>query len=146
VRAALQQTMAVYRLADAAYAPFSCPASGECCQLSKTGREPWLWLPEWLLLLEHVRRERGGELPADRADGGCPFLDAAGRRCTVYADRPLGCRTYFCHRVKGPSREPLETMVALSRRLEHAAAALAGDGPVEGPRPLTEWVRRYRPA
>ena len=40
VRASLVQLRALYRHADAAYAPFSCPASGECCQLSTTRREP----------------------------------------------------------------------------------------------------------
>ncbi|MHB8878075.1 MAG: YkgJ family cysteine cluster protein, partial [Myxococcaceae bacterium] len=49
-RAALLETRALYRLADAAYAPFSCPASGECCQLAARGREPWLWPSEWRLL------------------------------------------------------------------------------------------------
>ena len=36
---AIQETRAVLRKADEAYAPFSCPASGECCQLSTTKRE-----------------------------------------------------------------------------------------------------------
>ncbi|RYZ31921.1 MAG: YkgJ family cysteine cluster protein, partial [Myxococcaceae bacterium] len=47
---ALQETRTVYRQADEAYAPYSCPASGECCQLAVTKRQPWLWLPEWELL------------------------------------------------------------------------------------------------
>src|SRR5205823_5208735 len=83
-------TRAIYRLADAAFARWSCPSSGECCQLAKTGRQPWLWPSEWKL----IAARKG----PPRADGGCPFLDAAGARCTVYADRPLGCRTFFCGR------------------------------------------------
>ena len=72
-----------------------------------------------------------------RPDGGCRFLDADGRRCTVYASRPLGCRTYFCHRKTGPAREPAEEMDRLQRRLEAIARGVRPDEP--GPRPLTAW-------
>lgn len=142
IRQALLETRAVYRQADAAYAPFSCPASGECCQLSTTKREPWLWRPEWLILKAHVREARGGVLPPERSDGGCPFLDEGGKRCTVYADRPLGCRTFFCGRVTGPAREPLEEMVTLSKRLEAIAQRLDPDE--SAPRPLMEWIGQAR--
>jgi Fe-S-cluster containining protein len=128
---ALSELRAIYRQADAAYAPFSCPASGECCQLAKTRRQPWLWYPEWRLL--------SGQrpLPPRRADGGCPYLDAAGLRCTVYADRPFGCRTFFCERIRGPARQPVETVDALLRRLE-AVSQRVRPG-LTGPRPLLEW-------
>ena len=136
-RAAMLETHAIYRHADAAYAPFSCPASGECCQLAQTGREPHLWEPEWLVLREQLLRE-SRPLPALRTDGACPFLDVAGKRCSVYANRPLGCRTYFCARVRGPSREPVERMGELLTRLAKVAQELDPDA--AGPRPLTEWV------
>jgi len=116
-RAVLLETRAIYRLADAAYAPFSCPASSECCQLTQRQRQPWLWPSEWKLL-EDEAIKKWGALPQPRPDGACPFLDEAGKRCRVYEVRPLGCRTYFCHRKSGPSKEPLETMVSLSKRLE----------------------------
>jgi Fe-S-cluster containining protein len=128
---ALSELRAIYRQADAAYAPFSCPASGECCQLAKTQRQPWLWEPEWKLL--SARRP----LPPPRADGGCPYLDAAGLRCTAYADRPFGCRTFFCERIRGPARQPAETVDALLRRLE-AVSQRVRPG-LTGPRPLLEW-------
>lgn len=136
-RAAMQETRALYRKADAAYAPFGCPASGECCQLATTQREPWLWRPEWLLLLERAGEIHGG-LPPPRSDGGCPFLDAAGKRCTVYADRPLGCRTFFCHRITGPREQPRDLLNALSKRLEHVAQTLDDDRAPDA-RPLTAW-------
>lgn len=142
VKAALNDTRAVYRHADEAYAAFSCPASGECCQLAVTRREPWLWLPEWLVLLDRVKRDGDGKLPAPREDGGCPFLDAAGRRCTVYADRPFGCRTFFCGRKQGPAHEPVDTVVALSRRLEQCSTRAAPE--LTAPRPLSEWVEDER--
>ena len=119
----MQELRAIYRQADAAYAPFSCPASGECCQLSKTRRQPWLWYPEWKLLASHR------PLPPPREDGGCPYLDAAGKRCTVYADRPFGCRTFFCERIRGPARQPADTVDALLRRLEAVSQRILPDRP-----------------
>lgn len=123
---------ALYRSADAAYAPFSCPATAECCQLAARGREPWLWEVEWAALRSAVP-----SLPSPRPDGGCPFLDPAGKRCTAYLHRPLGCRTYFCHRIRGPAHQPIEEMDRLQRRLETVARTLNPDE--EGPRPLTAW-------
>lgn len=134
IKAALHETRAIYRKADEAYAPYSCPASGECCQIATTKREPWLHLPEWLALLERV----AGVIPPPREDGACPFLDRTGKRCSVYADRPLGCRTYFCGRVVGPSREPIAQMAALSARLCAVAAELAPDD--AEPIPLSAWA------
>jgi Fe-S-cluster containining protein len=132
-RTALRDLKAVYRLADAAYRPYSCPGTAECCQLSTTRREPWLWPVEWELL----REVSGDRMPPPRDDGGCPFLDPAGKRCTVYADRPFGCRTFFCHRITGPAREPIEAVALLSARLEQVALSL--DPECEGPRTLLRW-------
>jgi uncharacterized protein len=137
-RAALQELRAIYRLADAAYRPYSCPSSAECCQLATTQREPWLWPVEWEALLE----AKGGQLPAARADGGCPFLEPEGKRCSVYASRPFGCRTFFCHRIRGPAREPIEAVALLSQRLERVAQRLDED--CAAPRPLLSWAREAR--
>ncbi len=123
------ETRAIYRLADAAYAPFSCPASAECCQLGVTGRQPYLWPSEWLLLKDAAHRA------LLRAGTACPFLENG--RCSVYADRPFGCRTFFCHRRSGPSREPVETVAALSKRLEAVNLELDPDA---RPRALLEWT------
>ncbi|MCI0569606.1 MAG: YkgJ family cysteine cluster protein [Myxococcaceae bacterium] len=142
-RAALGALSVVYREADAAWAPFSCPASGECCQLTKTGRQPWLWRAEWVRLLERLKRD-GRPLPPARADGACPFLDDTGLRCSVYADRPLGCRTFFCDRIRGPERQPAEVMDLLQRKLERLSVAL--DEEDTGPRPLLDWHRTTLPS
>lgn len=131
LRRALAETRAVLRKADALYAPFSCPATAECCQLQKTGRPPYLWENEWALI-----RERVGP---PREDGGCPFLDAAGLRCTVYEDRPLGCRTFFCHRRVGPKKEPAEALNALARRLEEISSRIAPD--LSAPRSILQWAQ-----
>jgi Fe-S-cluster containining protein len=132
-RSAARALETLYRHADAAWSGFRCPASAECCQLSKRGREPWLWGVEWDALRRAVP-----DLPPPRADGGCRFLDAEGRRCTVYASRPLGCRTYFCHRATGPGPEPVKEMDVVHRRLEAIAQSLRPDEP--GPRPLSAWL------
>ncbi len=123
-RRAVTETRAVLTLASSTWAPWSCPGTAECCQLKTTGRPPWLWPSEWLLLLEGLKRQ-GRPLPPPRADGGCAFLDASGQRCTVYADRPFGCRTFFCHRIQGPRQVPATGTNALLERL--AALNLAVD-------------------
>jgi uncharacterized protein len=128
---ALQELRVLYRQADTAYAPFSCPASGECCQLARTQRQPWLWYPEWRLLTRHH------PLPPARSDGACPYLDATGKRCSVYADRPFGCRTFFCERIQGPARQPAEAVDRLLRRLERISQAVRPG--LSAPRPLLEW-------
>jgi Fe-S-cluster containining protein len=137
-RRAFQELQAVYRLADAAYRPYSCPGTAECCQLATTGREPWLWPVEWEFLLA----AKGGQLPAARADGACPFLEADAKRCSVYASRPFGCRTFFCHRIRGPAREPIEAVALLSGRLEGVAHSLDAD--CAGPKPLLRWAAEAR--
>jgi uncharacterized protein len=139
-RALVKETRAIFDKADKAFAPFSCPATAECCQLATTKRPPWLYASEWqALLAELVAQKR--TLPPARSDGGCPFLDATGKKCTVYAARPLGCRTYFCHRVRGPGEAPVGTMNALLERLH--AMHLDLDG-LEVPRSLLEWYERER--
>jgi Fe-S-cluster containining protein len=135
-RLALLETRAILRKADEAYAPFSCPASGDCCQLAKRHREPWLWWTEWELLLERLKRDQR-TLPPLREDGGCPFLDAEGKRCTVYEERPFGCRTFFCERRRGPTKEPAATVQKLLGRLERSAQR--ADRDASGPKPLSAW-------
>jgi hypothetical protein len=56
----------------------------------------------------------------------------------VYVARPVGCRTYFCHRATGPAREPAEEMDRLQRRLETIARSVSPDE--DGPRPITRWL------
>jgi uncharacterized protein len=134
-RRAATETRAVLRQASAAWARHTCPGTSECCQLAVTKRPPWLWPSEWKVLeagLEKAKRP----LPPRRADGGCPFLDAAGLRCTVYEDRPLGCRTFFCHRIEGPAKLPADETNALLERLK--GLNLATDDEAE-PRSILDW-------
>ena len=43
---------------------------------------------------EFVRFDRQGYLLLKNRDGYCFFYDRKKRRCSVYIDRPLGCRVY----------------------------------------------------
>ncbi|MBX7117213.1 MAG: YkgJ family cysteine cluster protein [Myxococcaceae bacterium] len=135
-----QETRAVYRLADALYAPYSCPATAECCQLTRTRRQPWLWPSEWRVLREGVLKTHG-VVPLSRPDGACPLLDATGKHCTVYANRPFGCRTFFCHRIRGPSQQPVIAMNGLLERLERINQREDDELPAE-PLQLLEWFAR----
>jgi hypothetical protein len=136
-RRAVTETRHVLAQADAAWARHTCPATAECCQLTVTKREPWLWPSEWRLILEHLRRARR-PLPPPRPDGACPFLDAAGTRCTVYEARPFGCRTFFCHRITGPKAQPGQRTHALLDRLAALNVAVQPDA---APRALLAWHR-----
>ncbi|MFN7130508.1 MAG: YkgJ family cysteine cluster protein [Myxococcales bacterium] len=115
-RRALLALDAVYRKAGEALAGFGCPASSECCRLRDTGREPYLF-PVELLRLRQALARQGRAVPPPRPDGACRLLTADGRRCTVYEDRPFGCRTYFCERVQGPGAFPEPALHRLTARL-----------------------------
>ena len=135
-RRAATETRAVLLKASAAWSGHSCPGTAECCQLAVTGRPPWLWPSEWKVIEERLSREKRG-LPLARRDGGCPFLDPSGLKCSIYEDRPLGCRTYFCHRIQGPAKLPGPETDGLLDRLR--ALNLATDD-AAAPRSILEWV------
>jgi Fe-S-cluster containining protein len=121
-RRAVTETRAILTKASAAWARHGCPGTAECCQLAVTRRQPWLWPSEWKVLEERLKRDRR-PLPGAREDGACPLLDAGGKRCTVYEDRPFGCRTFFCHRITGPAKVPADETNALLERLRSANVA-----------------------
>jgi Fe-S-cluster containining protein len=141
VDALLAKLRALYADLDASNAQSSCPASTECCRFGITGREPYVTSIE-VLAIRRAVRARGGPLsPKRRAlpiltnaerERICPLLDASGR-CSVYADRPFGCRTYFCSRAThAADRANLRVFV---RRLAELAAE--HEPPGELARPLT---------
>jgi uncharacterized protein len=84
-------------------APYDCDRSTDCCRFGVTGREPYPTAVERALLRRAIDA-RGGPRAILRknkslplADKPCPLLGPDGR-CQVYADRPFGCRTFFCER------------------------------------------------
>jgi Fe-S-cluster containining protein len=138
--AALQ---ALYRDADALFQGATCEQSSECCRFGITGREPQVTSLE-LALVQRAIRARGGPLSKqkralpmskpERDERVCPLLDR-GSRCSIYASRPLGCRTFFCGRAEH-LREPTRAeLSALVRRLQLLSAAHMQEG--DKPRALT---------
>jgi Fe-S-cluster containining protein len=134
------ELLALYAEADALLAPFSCDSSTECCRFGVTGREPYV-SPVEVAEIERAIAARGGGLPAAapasrslpvvrdaRGERRCPLLDAQGR-CSIYASRPLGCRTFFCERARGPGRVPRAPLNAIARRVADLAARFAPRDP-----------------
>jgi uncharacterized protein len=126
----LDELRSLYERVDALYAGWSCDDSTECCRFGITGRQPYVTAIE-LSLIRHALARGGAALtPRRRAlpitqdaesERMCPLLDRSGR-CSVYAERPLGCRTFYCGRAQrgpGPSHEDLRELV---RELEGIAA------------------------
>ncbi len=128
---------AIYAEVDALLAPYSCEGSTECCDFAITGREP---MPTTLELVEvlHATKAIGGlnkkRLPLASDSRRCAFL-SGDNRCRIYASRPFGCRTYFCHRVVGPGKLPRAEIQALSRRVTALAERTFPRDPM--PRPLS---------
>lgn len=146
---------ALYREVDAVYAQTSCPGSSECCRFARTGRTPYVTPLELALVTRAIKR-RGNTLPKRPAplhvrlpvvgEGGtavdetfpelddedpCPLLDPTGR-CSIYASRPFGCRTFFCERARSDRYVPHREMLVLLGRLKALNGPLGSEG-----RPLT---------
>jgi len=141
IDALLGRLRALYADVDASLAHSSCPATTECCRFGITGREPYVTGIEIVAIRQAVRA-RGGPLSLRRRalpmlataerERICPLLDSSGK-CSVYADRPLGCRTYFCSRAThAPDHASIRVFV---RRLADLAAEHEARG--ELGRPLT---------
>lgn len=102
----MAELRALLARADEMMAPFSCAGQTECCRFGLTGREPYLTRLE-----EEALRRALAARPAPKrklvvlGEERCTFLDETGR-CTVYASRPLGCRTFFCDARQGPRSFP----------------------------------------
>jgi Fe-S-cluster containining protein len=141
------ELLALYARVDALFSPFSCDDSTECCRFGVTGREPYV-TPVELAEVEHAIAARGAPLPSrprpSRAlpvahdERPCPLLTAAGK-CSVYASRPLGCRSFFCERAQGPRKFPRSEVQALARSVADLAGRFSPRDPHS--RPLTRALR-----
>jgi hypothetical protein len=87
----LAAVRAVYAEVDAAVAAAApvCHASGKCCRFAEFGHTLFLTRFEADILLASAPDYQP---PVGR--DGCPFQ--VGNLCTARAERPLGCRVYFC--------------------------------------------------
>ncbi|MFT3687094.1 MAG: hypothetical protein QM783_19585 [Phycisphaerales bacterium] len=91
-----------------------CWASGRCCNFKKTGHLLYVTGLEAAFTL--VRRGSPGlALVAESVTtGGCPFQVM--NLCGAHADKPLGCRVYFCDRTAQEWQNELyERMLGLLR-------------------------------
>lgn len=137
---------AIYAEVEALYAGRGCPQSTECCRFGVTGREPYVTTIEWMRVRRAIARREGrlpterptpltqGGLPLVRDERACPLLGKDGR-CTIYDDRPFGCRTFWCERASGGAPVRHRETSALVAKLK-ALAARHQPGGDEG-RPLT---------
>jgi hypothetical protein len=134
---------ALYAEVDALVDGMSCACSAggvgttadaQCCHFGVTGREPYPTAVE----LEEVRHALRSAPPARHHPKrlplaelrACPLLSEGGR-CTVYASRPFGCRTFFCDQ-----KLPRAQVNAVGRRIADLSAEFAPRDP--GPRPLVK--------
>jgi hypothetical protein len=85
------RVLAVYARVDAAIAAARprCDASGRCCRFTEYGHTLFLSQFEAEILLESAPAFTP---PVSR--DSCPFQ--VNGLCTARAERPLGCRIYFC--------------------------------------------------
>jgi Fe-S-cluster containining protein len=145
--AALVALAAIYREVEALYDGASCDGSTECCRFAITGREPQLSPLEFEYLMRGVRaspppKQRALNMFAERR---CPLLKDNGR-CSAYAHRPFGCRTFYCHRAKnraGALENPMQSFRAELRVLGQRIATLSAQVfPTDPhPRAITTWLK-----
>ena len=113
-----------------------------CCHFALTGREPYPTAVELAEVLFAARargtrrRPTGRRLPIAaevQTARRCPLLSDE-ERCTVYASRPLGCRTFFCERGDGPPKHARAGLLEVARRVADLSAKVFPRDP--RPRPL----------
>ena len=138
---------ALYDEVDALLAPYSCDSSTECCRFGVTGREPYVTPAEVAELTVAIRAHGGLKKPkrlpihVDAKERRCALLDDEGR-CSVYASRPFGCRTFFCDRIVGPKKFPRSEVQRLARAIADLSARHAPRAPYA--RPLTRVLPEIR--
>jgi Fe-S-cluster containining protein len=101
----LLELQRLYAEADALVAGGTCvctdaadAAGAFCCHFANIGREPHVTELETALVARAIAARGGApkrRLPLAEDLRTCALLSPAGR-CTIYASRPLGCRTFFC--------------------------------------------------
>jgi hypothetical protein len=133
------ELLALYAEVDALIAPFSCPASGECCHFARTGREPYPHAVEIEEVLHAAKASPPKKLKIAAEERTCALLGEDGR-CRIYASRPFGCRTFFCDRIEGPRKWPRDAVQAIGRRIADLSARAFPRDP--GPRALSKVLSR----
>jgi uncharacterized protein len=145
----LAELAALYARVDALYADWRCPSSTECCRFGITGRQPFVTSIE-ASAIRHALARRGGLLAEHKralpillsgeSERVCPLLNEQ-QRCSVYAQRPFGCRTFYCNKAtRGVGPDP-DTLRALTEELEELASRhrMGGDAVQPLLRVLADW-------
>jgi hypothetical protein len=141
----------LYRQVDQRYLAHRCERTTECCRFGITGREPYLTSVE-LLAIRVAQAAAGGPLPPRRRarpldpvardEGICPLLARDGG-CSVYAVRPLGCRTYWCRRAAAFDSVEHREVTQFVRALQSLASRHAPGG--DQGRPLRRALLKLAP-
>lgn len=132
----LDDLRALYRDVDARYAGTSCEGTTECCRFGRTGREPYVTELEVALIRKAIARRGGPKalaraasrppaplLPVIKNEKVCGLLTREGR-CSIYAERPFGCRTFFCERATSLHPVAHREMLSFVDRLKSLAQGL----------------------
>ncbi len=130
-RQAVAEVEEVYRELEELGLARNCVGRTRCCRFRLTGRTPMLTAGEALVAARGVRAAGRKTLPesgtaAAASEGTCPLLGQDGR-CSIYLQRPFGCRTHFCEAAGG--NYPRSVVRRLIHRLEEVAERL-GDSDV----------------
>lgn len=143
----VDELRALYREVDARYASTQCESTTECCRFGRTGREPYVTELELVLIRKAIARRGGAKalartssrskagkaqldevasrakLPLVHDERRCGLLTREGR-CSIYAERPFGCRTFFCDRASSLDPVSHREMLDFVARLKDLAQAL----------------------
>jgi Fe-S-cluster containining protein len=136
---AVAAVQAVYAELEARPVERECVRRTECCQFRLTGKTPYLTRGEAMVAVEALRRSGVHRLPPNK-NGNCPLLVENTGQCSIYADRPFGCRTHFCAAAGG--LRPRKEIQDLIWRLEDLDTRLGGVGPQKLPVAIEEALER----
>ena len=138
--ALLVELRKVYDEADSLLAGWTCPMTAECCQFGASGKEPFVTSIELAEMKRGILKTgRRPEGPEKRTKEGerdktrvCPML-SKDLKCTIYESRPLGCRTFFCHRALKGDKVPHQRWREMVRTIEDIARRHKKQGEVGRP-------------
>lgn len=120
----LTEIRAIYAELDSRPLTRQCQLRVQCCHFRLTGKTPMLTLGE-AQYAAHGVRASGRKIIKPHPEGACPLLGKDGR-CTIYHQRPFGCRTHFCEAAGGVY--PRRHVADLIQRLEALDESLGGHG------------------
>ena len=136
----LVELRAVYAETDKLLTGWSCPNTAECCQFGLSGKEPFVTsieLVEMELGLLAIGKRPGPKPKYPKEQERvktrvCPML-TKDLKCSIYNNRPLGCRTFFCHRVVKGEKTTHQRWLEVVRKVQDIARRHRKHGEVGHP-------------